>query len=218
MGRAIGTTVPEEVLRNPVRADIMQQISGLEIDWSIPDERMRELLITAYEDLEQNVLQIQHELLEAEDAGERYETELARVGLTGSGWGVKWHGFRTGIDSLLHRSTRPAVKRVFRWANVVLGSLSGVPGAGIVTEPLRELKESIEAAGEDGDAPREQEPPTPDPEISEEERELAEAAELEERTAQAKAAIDAAHELASTKRDRLAKLAQHKPTGPKPGP
>jgi hypothetical protein len=207
MGRAIGTNVPEAVLRDPVRPDIMRQLSDLQIDWRVADEQMRNLLINAYEELAQNVLQLRYELLRPEDVGPRYDYDLGQVGLTRNGWRVKWHGFSTGIDNLLRHRSRPAAKRVFRWANVILGSLSGVPGAGVVVEPLRELKESIEASGEDAEAPPVQNPPAPGSDTSEAEKEYRAAAELEEQIARTKAAADEAqrraHEMVVEKQNRL---------------
>lgn len=162
MGRVIGTHVPEAVLQRSVQPDAVQEFVDLEIDWRVTDERMRELLTVAYAELEQNVLQLQDELLQSGEVGERYDSELGRVGLTGSGWQAKWYGFSTAVASLLGRRSTPGIKKVFRWANVILGSLSGVPGVGVVVEPLRELKEAIEADGEGDESPPEQAPLPPD--------------------------------------------------------
>jgi hypothetical protein len=41
------------------------------------------------------------------------------------------------------------VKKVFQWGNIILGSLGGVPVVGGVSDPIRELKEAIEARGDD---------------------------------------------------------------------
>jgi hypothetical protein len=44
------------------------------------------------------------------------------------------------------------LKKTFEWGNIILGSLGGVPGVGVVADPIRELKESIEAQGDDDQA------------------------------------------------------------------
>jgi hypothetical protein len=41
------------------------------------------------------------------------------------------------------------VKKAFEWGNIILGSLGAVPVVGLVADPIRELKESIEAQGDD---------------------------------------------------------------------
>jgi hypothetical protein len=36
-----------------------------------------------------------------------------------------------------------------KWTNIILGSLSAVPGVGILAEPLQELKDSVETQLDD---------------------------------------------------------------------
>jgi hypothetical protein len=75
--------------------------------------------------------------------------------LTGSGRAVKIGGFRRALDSVL--SGLPGfrrLKKAFEWGNIVLGSLRMVPGLGILVDPIKELKESIEAQGDDDQVPQ----------------------------------------------------------------
>jgi hypothetical protein len=147
MGRAISTDIPPAVIERAVRPEIMQQIALANVDPYVTEEEMLQLLRVAYFDLVENVLRIHDELLD--DQGERYDFYLDNAGLTGSGRTVKVHGFRRALDRLRNVPGLRWVRKAFQWGNVILGSLGGVPGVGVIADPVRELKESIEAQGDD---------------------------------------------------------------------
>ncbi len=74
----------------------------------------------------------------SDDAFERAGLTGAQLNLKVSGWRRAWARFRN--------DRRPRIlRRALRWANVLLGSLAGVIGA---AEPLKELKEAVEAGVE----------------------------------------------------------------------
>ena len=147
MGRAIGVDLPFDPAR-AVRPELMQQIAMARVDPYVTDAEMRELLAAAYFDLVENVLWIHDELLGAD--GERYDRDLESVALTGNGRAVKVAGFRRSLGGFLeHVPGVRRIKKAFEWGNIILGSLGGVPVVGLVADPIRELKESIEAQGED---------------------------------------------------------------------
>jgi hypothetical protein len=149
MGRALNVAPPDAISEPiAVRPDVIGQIRQVYIDSYVTDQQMLLLLQRAYFDLLQNVLQLGSVLLGPN--GEGYDTGIASVGLTGSGRAVKIRGFRQSLAEGL--SGAPGfrwVKRAFKWGNIILGSLSAVPGIGIIAEPIQELKESIEAQGDD---------------------------------------------------------------------
>jgi hypothetical protein len=141
---------PPDAIAGPivVRPDVIGQIRQVYIDSYVTDQQMLLLLQQAYFDLLQNVLQLSTTLLGPN--GQGYDNGIASVGLTGSGRAVKIRGFRQALNEGL--SGAPGfrwIKKTFKWANIILGSLSAVPGIGIIAEPIQELKESIEAQGDD---------------------------------------------------------------------
>jgi hypothetical protein len=75
------------------------------------------------------------------------EPALTDVGLVGSGLKPKLSGFRRTHGRLTKSLTWLAVKPVLKWANVILGSLGkALP----FLDPIKEFKESWEAAAEEG--------------------------------------------------------------------
>lgn len=117
------------------------------------DKEMLQLLRIAYFDLVSAVLRIHDELL-GED-GERYDGDLENVALAGPGRAVKVGGFRRSLGRVLQNVPGLRwIKKAFEWGNIILGSLGGVPVVGVVADPIRELKESIEAQGDDDQSPR----------------------------------------------------------------
>jgi len=148
MGRALSTDVPGAVLQTAVRPEVMQQILAASVQPYVTDGEMLELLRTAYFDLVSAVILIHEEILGA--GGERYDGSLATVGLAGSGAAVKVGGFRRALGRIVQNVPGIRwIKKGFEWGNIILGSLGGVPVAGVVADPIRELKESIEAQGDD---------------------------------------------------------------------
>jgi hypothetical protein len=148
MGRALSTDIPGDVTATAVRPEVMQQISTARVDPYVTDEEMLQLLRTAYFELVTTVFRIHDELLGEE--GARYDADLESVALAGSGRAVKVQGFRRALGQVL-RSVPGLrwVKKAFEWGNIILGSLGGVPVVGVMADPVRELKESIEAQGDD---------------------------------------------------------------------
>src|SRR6266540_2557432 len=134
VGRALSTDIPSDLLATAVRPEVMREIMEARVDPYVTDEEMLQLLRTAYFDLVGTVMRLHEELL-GEDS-ERHDTQLANVALTGSGRAVKVPGFRW-------------MKKAFEWGNIILGSLGGVPVVGALADPIKELKESVEAQGED---------------------------------------------------------------------
>lgn len=148
IGAALATDIPDRVIEHAVRPEILQRIAAASADPYVIDEEMLGLLREAYLELVENVIQIRDELLGPE--GERYDEYLAQRGLTGSGRIAKVKGFRRALGGWLEKV--PGVRRIkkaFEWGNIILGSLGGVPVVGIVSDPIRELKEVIEAQGDD---------------------------------------------------------------------
>lgn len=153
MGAALATDIPGQVVAHAVRPEILQRIAEAGADPYVTDEEMLGLLREAYFELVENVIRIHDELLGPE--GESYDQHLAQRGLTGSGRVVKVNGFRRTLGGFLRKV--PGVRRIkkaFEWGNIILGSLGGVPVVGLVSDPIRELKESIEAQGDDDHHPR----------------------------------------------------------------
>jgi hypothetical protein len=98
------------------------------------------------------VLRVHDELLGPE--GDQYDTNLGSVALTGPGRAVKVGGFRRALTRVLQNLRGPrSVKKAFEWGNIILGSLGSVPVVGIAADPIRELKESMEAQGDDDQTP-----------------------------------------------------------------
>ncbi|SRR6266496_3929590 len=148
VGRALSTDIPSDLLATAVRPEVMREIMEARVDPYVTDEEMLQLLRTAYFDLVGTVMRLHEELL-GEDS-ERHDTQLANVALTGSGRAVKVRGFRRSLGEAV--SNVPGfrwMKKAFEWGNIILGSLGGVPVVGALADPIKELKESVEAQGED---------------------------------------------------------------------
>jgi hypothetical protein len=151
MGRALSTEVPSRLMPNAIRPDVMSQIFVASVDPYVTDEEMLPLLRLAYFDLVESVLRIREELVGPN--GNSYETKLQDVGLTASGRELKVGGFRRALGRVLQGVPGFRwVKKAFEWGNIILGSLGNVPVVGTFVDPIRELKESIEAQGEDDQA------------------------------------------------------------------
>jgi hypothetical protein len=71
---------------------------------------------------------------------------LDRAGLGGAELDLKVTGWRRWLRRFRERRTTGLLRRAFKWGNVILGSLSSVV---VAFEPLREIKESIEAGLEE---------------------------------------------------------------------
>lgn len=148
MGRALSTDVPGRVVEVAVRREVIEQLVAAEVDDYVTDEEMRDLLRTAYFDLVENVVRIHDELLGA--PGDGYDAALPNVGLTGHGRELKVGGFRRALGRVV--GGVPGfrwLKKSFEWADIILGSLGTVPIVGHLSDPIKELKESVEAQGND---------------------------------------------------------------------
>ena len=148
-GRVLSTDIPSDVLPG-IRPDALDKLQHAEIDPLVTDEEMLQLLRAAYFDLVKTVIELRNQLLGT--AGEAHDPALARVGLTGSGQLVKVRGFRRALDRIftsVPTARYKWIKKAFDWANIVLGSLGGVPIVGPLAEPIQELKESVEAQADD---------------------------------------------------------------------
>jgi hypothetical protein len=77
---------------------------------------------------------------------EELDSELERVGLTGSQLELKRSGWVRALARFEAAPVRSLLLRALRWANIILGSLAGVVGA---SEALKEFKESVEQGLED---------------------------------------------------------------------
>ena len=148
-GRVLSTDVPGAI--DPgIRPEIMQQIRSAQIDPLVTDAEMLSLLRSAYFDLVETVVRLRSELLGPN--GESYDTALEQVHLTGSGRAMKVRGWRRALNSVLGGGPgdRPKwIKKALKWANIILGSLGGVPVIGTLADPIQELKESVEAQADD---------------------------------------------------------------------
>ena len=148
MGRGLSTNIPDAIRESAIRPEVLQAISAAKVDPYVTDEEMLSLLQRAYFDLVEAVIRLQESLL-GEFGGE-HDAAIEAVGLSGSGREVKIGGFRRALARVLRRMPgRRGVKKVFDWGNIILGSLGAVPGVGLVADPIRELKESIEVQGDD---------------------------------------------------------------------
>lgn len=146
MGRTLQTQVPNAVLERALRPEVMEQLATAAVDPFVTDEEMLGLLREAYFQLVEAVLRIQDELLG--EHGESYDPELRDRGLTGPGRNVKVRGFRRAIGRIVQGARGNRVVRIaFKWANIILGSLSSIPPVGIAADALQELKDSVETQG-----------------------------------------------------------------------
>lgn len=112
----------------------------------IADYEMRELLLAALPELGPAHRQFLRTMLEREAS--ELDEELERRGLSGAGLNLKEGGQRQSL-SRFARARRWARNKWFggalKWTDIVLGSLSSIPGLGLVVDPLKEWKESVEA-------------------------------------------------------------------------
>jgi hypothetical protein len=150
MGRAIQTRVPEERLEEfldrAVRRDVVEGLLETPLEY-VTDDEFIEIFQRVYFELVENVFQIQDALLG--EVGRELDGDLEQVGLAGSGRELKVGLFRRAIDGVRRFGSRRWVKSAFKLGNIVLGSLGPVPVVGIAAEPIKELKESIEARREE---------------------------------------------------------------------
>jgi hypothetical protein len=147
MGRAIQAEIPSAVVERALRKDAVRELLEAPIEY-ITDEELLGLFQRVYYELIENLLEIQDMLLG--EGGEELDHHLQRVGLTGPGRELKVGGFRRALNGIRAFLGRRGVKKAFEWGNIILGSLAPVPGVGMAVEPIKELKESIEAQGEEG--------------------------------------------------------------------
>jgi hypothetical protein len=148
MGRSLGADIPELLIRNAVRPDILIRLSDVRMDSYVTDTEMLALFLEAYNDTVESVLRLSQLLLG--DGGQRFDARLGRVGLTGSSLRLKVGGFRRSFGQVLLASPGFRwIKKTFEWGNIILGSLGAIPAIGIITEPIHELKQSIEAQGDE---------------------------------------------------------------------
>ncbi len=146
MGRAIQAEIPDEVVERALRKDAVRELLDTPIEY-VTDEELLGLFQETYYELIGNLFVIQDALLD--ERGEKFDHDLQRVGLTGSGRALKVNGFRRAFERVRAFASRRWVKKAFEWGNIILGSLGPVPVVGIAVEPIKELKESIEAQGEE---------------------------------------------------------------------
>lgn len=74
------------------------------------------------------------------------EASLRNAGLAGASLDLKLHGHERAQRRFRASPSRRFLRPVFRWANVILGSLVAALGVG---EALKELKETVEAGVDD---------------------------------------------------------------------
>jgi hypothetical protein len=148
MGRALGTGVPAQIRESALRPDVLQAIEEAQVAPYVRDEEMLGLLREAYFDLVDAVLRLQEVLLG--ELGEELDPSIEAVGLSGSGRQLKVTGFRRAVARVVEGLQGVRwLRKAFDWGNIILGSLGAVPVAGLVAEPIRELKEAIETQGDD---------------------------------------------------------------------
>ena len=148
MGRSLGADIPDALFSNAIRADLLNLLQRARIDPYVTEPEMLPLLLETYYELVESVLRLSQTLLG--DSGEGFDAQLAEVGLSGNGLQLKVRGFRRSFVRAL--SGVPGfrwIKKTFEWGNIILGSLGAVPGIGLITEPIHELKIAIEAQGDE---------------------------------------------------------------------
>lgn len=148
MGRAISANVPAQIVERALRRDVVEQLVEAQLDDYVTDEEMLGYLREVYLELVRAVIEIEDALLG--ELGEELDPALERAGLTRSGRDLKVNAFRRSVGRLLeHVPGVRRIKKAFKWGNIILGSLGSVPVVGIAAEPIKELKESIEAQGDE---------------------------------------------------------------------
>ena len=154
LGRALAANVATDL--PGARADVLEELSTTEVDLLVTDVEMLGLIRAAYLELGATVSQLNQQLLGP--SGQTYDAPLQQAQLTGRGRRMKVRGFRRALNSVLHavRADRPRwIRRALKWANIILGSLGAVPGVGALADPIKELKEAVEAQADEA-----QDPPT----------------------------------------------------------
>jgi hypothetical protein len=146
MGRAIRVKAPDPIRERAMRPEVVESLLDVPVEY-VTDEELLGLFQEAYFALVENVIQVQDELLG--ERGEDLDHDLRKVGLTGAGRALKVGGFRRALDRIRQFAPGRWVKKAFEWGNIILGSLGPVPIVGIAVEPIKELKEAIEAQGEE---------------------------------------------------------------------
>ena len=91
---------------------------------------------------------VHYKTLESAVASGELEKELGERGLRGAQFQVKAEGFRRHL--WLFRSERQPrwLKKLLRWADIILGSLASILPGG---DAVQEFKEAVEAGAEDMD-------------------------------------------------------------------
>jgi hypothetical protein len=151
LGRALAANLPD---LPGARADVLKELGTTEIDPLVTDNEMLNLIRAAYAELGATVSQLNQQLLGT--SGEQYDVPLQQAQLTDRGRRMKVRGFRRALNNVLTavRADRPRwVRRALKWANIILGSLSAVPGVGALADPIKELKESVEAQADEDQGP-----------------------------------------------------------------
>lgn len=147
-GRVLATDIPSTV--NFVRSEVGIQLRQVALDYRVTDPEMLQLLRNLYFGLVDTVIRLYDELLT--EGGSVHDAALEAVNLTDSGRRLKVRGFRRALERLF--SATPSehhrwAKNAFEWANIILGSLRGVPIVGRIADPIKELKDSVETQAED---------------------------------------------------------------------
>ena len=152
LGRALAANLPEDL--PGARADVLEELSTTEIDPLVTDVEMIGLIRAAYAELGATVSQLNQQLLGT--SGQQYDVPLQQAQLTGRGRRMKVRGFRRALNGVLNavHADRPKwIRRALKWANIILGSLGAVPGVGALADPIKELKESVEAQADEDEGP-----------------------------------------------------------------
>lgn len=146
IGRAIQAEVPGMVVERALRQEAVEELLNARVEY-VTDEELLGLSQEVYYELLENLLEVEDLLLGKR--GEEFDQDLRRVGLTGSGRALKVNGFRRALRRARDFVSRRWVKKAFEWGNIILGSLGPVPVVGIAAEPIKELKEAVEAQGDE---------------------------------------------------------------------
>jgi hypothetical protein len=151
----VATGYEETPVENPrgVLADFLIELEALlprTLDgyegWFPPE--LRGPLRSAWAELGESFPMADRYLREPPDAV-LLDAQLAHVGLAGNQLRLKVGAFRGKLAGLGELITKPMLKSALGWANIILGSLSGiVPGV----EAIKEYKESFEQALDDANA------------------------------------------------------------------
>jgi hypothetical protein len=119
------------------------------------DPELRDLYTTAWVDGGRFFLEARSRLLPEQmglppnlsgPVGEELDPALEEAGLTGVHLQLKIRGYELARDRYRANPSRRLLLRLFKWANVVLGSLAGLVGG---AEAIKEMKESLEAGVEE---------------------------------------------------------------------